>query len=339
MKSNKKHIIQSFFSKSNTKEELKSLFYWMNSGKGNSELENELDEGWNGFENTADLNIDSEKIFKNIQKGIRQQKSDARIKIVKKFLPYAAILIILIGIKFYFSEFKSVTEFNSLQSYNTSVITEEGQRSKVILPDSSIVWLNSSTTLSYHEDALKKERRVHLSGEAFFQVSRNENKPFYVQNEQLIVKVLGTEFDVEAYPESGEINVVLESGSVQLNHEKNESFNYQLKPGEIAKFDLTKSSLNIAKIDVAKFSSWKNGMLIFQNDPMKEVIEKLERWYNIEVEIRDEEVYKSIFTGTITNEGYEQIFRLIDFTCPVNCEIINKTKSDEKPKIIITKEG
>ncbi|WP_303922473.1 FecR family protein [Draconibacterium sediminis] len=337
MNSNKKYIIQSFFSDTNSREELKKLFRWLNSGEGNAELENDLENDWNKFEYTDDLKVDSRKIFNNIEKGIRQRKSAARMRTIKKALPYAAVLIILLGFQFYFNRHKSKPG-TDIKNYYTSVITEEGQRSKVILPDSSIVWLNSSTTLSYHENDLEKERRVHLSGEAFFQVSKNAEKPFFVQNEQLVVKVLGTEFDVEAYPETGEINVVLESGSVQLNHAKNTSFNYQLKPGEIAKFDLAQNSLNIADIDVAKFSSWKNGVLIFQNDPMKEVIEKLERWYNVEVEIRDEEVYNSIFTGTITNEGYEQIFRLIDFTCPVNCEIINKTKSDEKPKIIITKE-
>nr|WP_321355156.1 FecR domain-containing protein [uncultured Draconibacterium sp.] len=337
MKSNKKHIIQSFFSKQNSKEELQHLFRWMNSERGNAELENELEDDWSTFEFSDDIKVNSRKIFNNIEKGIRQKKSAARMLTIKKVLPYAAVFVVLLGFQFYFNRYKSAPGDN-IKNYYTSVITEEGQRSKVILPDSSIVWLNSSTTLSYHENDLEKERRVHLSGEAFFHVSKNANKPFFVQNEQLIIKVLGTEFDVEAYPETEEINVVLESGSVQLNHAKNESFNYRLKPGEIAKFDLTQNNLNIAEVDVAKFSSWKNGMLIFQNDPMKEVIEKLERWYNVEVEIRDEEVYNSIFTGTITNEGYEQIFRLIDFTCPVKCEIINKTKADEKPKIIITKE-
>jgi len=337
MKSNKKHSIQSFFSNQNSKDELQHLFRWMNSERGNTELESELENDWSTFEFNDDIEINSRKIFHNIEKGICQRKSAARMLTIKKTLPYAAILIILLGFQFYFNRYKS-TPGENIKNYYTSVITEEGQRSKVILPDSSIVWLNSSTTLSYHENDLEKERRVHLNGEAFFQVSKNADKPFFVQNEQLIVKVLGTEFDVQAYSETGEINVVLESGSVQLNHSNNESFNYQLKPGEIATFDLTENSLNIAKIDVAKFSSWKNGVLIFQNDPMKEVIEKLERWYNVEVEIRDEEVYNSIFTGTITNEGYEQIFRLIDFSCPVKCEIINKTKSDEKPKIIITKE-
>ncbi|WP_346857002.1 FecR domain-containing protein [uncultured Draconibacterium sp.] len=337
MKSNKKYTIHNFFSNKNSKDELQHLFRWMNSERGNAELENELENDWDTFEFNDEIEVDSRKIFNNIEKGIRQRKLLARMLTIKKVLPYAAVFILLLGFQFYFNRYKSKPG-DYINNYFTSVITEEGQRSKVILPDSSIVWLNSSTTLSYHENDLVKERRVHLSGEAFFQGSKNADKPFFVENEQLIVRVLGTEFDVEAYPETGEINVVLESGSVQLSHTTNESFNYRLKPGEIATFDLTEKKLNIAEIDVSKFSSWKNGVLILQNDPMKEVIEKLERWYNVEVEIRDEEVYNSIFTGTITNEGYEQIFRLIDFTCPVKCEFINKTKADEKPKIIITKE-
>ncbi len=338
MKLDKRHIIKLFYSNKTTKAELNNLFYWFNSDKGYNELENELKEDWDNFELSEELALDSKKIFKNIAKRTIRKKSSGRIRFIKNFWFYAAVLIFLVGINYYFFYFKSGFQHGKINNYYaTTVITEEGQRSKVILPDSSVVWLNSSTTLSYYEDALNKERRVKLIGEAFFHVSRNENKPFFVQNNQIIVKVLGTEFDVEAYPENKKVNIALESGSILLQHEKNKSFNYKLIPGEIANFDLSKNKLNVAKIDVKKFSSWKNGRLIFQNDPMKLVIEKLERWYNIDVVVKDDEVYNSIFTGTITNEGYEQIFRLISYTCSVNCIIENKTKFDVKSKIIMTK--
>ena len=338
MKRRKQDSIRSFFKDKCSSDELNKLFRWLNSSKGIQELENELESSWDSFTAPDNLEIDSEKIFKCIEKGIRPKQSNNRLRVVWQLLPYASILLLVMALPFFFLLNKKYTNDDAnIYSFNTTVITEDGQRSKVILPDSSVVWLNSGTTLSYHEDAQNNERKVQLSGEAFFQVHRNEDKPFLVQNQQLIVRVLGTQFNVEAYPETGKINVALQSGSVQLKQEKNESFQYQLNPGEIAAFDVAQNKMKIAEVDVEKISAWKHGTLIFHNDPMDLVIEKLERWYNVNIEVQDDAVYNSLFTGTITNEGYEQIFRLIEFTCPVKCNISNKLQSDEKPKITITK--
>jgi len=98
----------------------------------------------------------------------------------------------------------------------TTISTNYGQNSKVILPDSSVVWINSGTTLSYNTNFAAKDRKVILKGEAFFQVARNEQMPLIVSCDKLGIKVLGTRFDVSAYPEDRNISVILESGIVEL---------------------------------------------------------------------------------------------------------------------------
>jgi ferric-dicitrate binding protein FerR (iron transport regulator) len=110
-----------------------------------------------------------------------------------------------------------------------------------------------------------------------------------------------------------------------------------MEPGELAAYNLADNTMHISTTDVAKYSSWKEGLLIFRNEPIKTVFEKLERWYNVDIEVADEKVYESIFTGTIQNESYEQIFRLIKFSCPVKCSINHNSDSELIPKIIITK--
>ena len=140
--------------------------------------------------------------------------------------------------------------------------------------------------------------------------------PFDVYCNDVVISVLGTEFDVNAYPESGKVSVALESGKVVLSHNRIESFNYTLKPGELATYDLTQNTIQVDKADVSQYASWKNGMLVFKNEPIKTVFEKLERWYNIDIEVTDETVYESIFTGTIQNESYKQLFRLIEYSAP-----------------------
>ena len=152
------------------------------------------------------------------------------------------------------------------------------------------------------------------------------------------VKVLGTKFDVNGYPENGEISVVLESGSILLTH-KQYTLDYVLSPGEQADYNIKENEIKVHDTDVEKYTSWKDGILIFRNDPMELVINKLERWYNIDIVVKDPNVYNSIFTGTVINESYQQIFKLIEYSCPVRCEVVENMNPKQIPKIIISKKN
>jgi ferric-dicitrate binding protein FerR (iron transport regulator) len=332
--------IKRFFANSASEDDLKNLFLRLNSKKGHDEINQSLNKNWNSFKAESNIYIDSEKILRNIRNGIRRKKSLELKQNFTRLLPYAAMLVMLLGFTFYFFSYKKnvhTPEELVVNNRVTSVITQNGQRSKVVLPDSSIVWLNSGTTLSYRDNFSENKREVMLDGQAFFQVARNENSPFTVQSKNIVVSVLGTTFDVNAYPETGKVSVVLESGKVELLHREIASFNYSMEPGELAAYNLADNTMHISTTDVAKYSSWKEGLLIFRNEPIKTVFEKLERWYNVDIEVADEKVYESIFTGTIQNESYEQIFRLIKFSCPVKCSINHNSDSELIPKIIITK--
>ena len=336
MNSKKIKIIKNFFSKSFTDEELKNLFLWFNSKKGYKEIIDSLDKNWESFEyNDTQMSMDSSKMLRKIKNGIQSEKTIQLKNNFTKFLHYASLIAIIIGftaIIIYI--FNNKPSKKSYSDFYTSIITESGQRSKVVLPDSSIVWLNSSTTLSYNY-SFKDKRIIFLNGQAFFQVTRNENRPFLVQCGDIKIKVLGTKFDVNGYPENDKISVVLESGSVLLSQGQG-TLNYKLTPGEEADYDICKKDISIHDTDVKKYTSWKDGKLIFRNDPMKLVLKKLERWYNIKIEVKDSEVYNTIFTGTINNESYQQIFKLIEYSCSVNCDIQTNLNSEEIPKIIIS---
>ena len=335
MRQQKIQVLRKFFTKSYNDDDLKKLLLWFNSEKGHSEIADVMDKEWNAIKDEDVLaEMDSAKMLANIQNGIRRNKTIQIRNNLIKLLPYAAVVVAIIGFSVFF--YLNNKQSKSYSDFYTSVITENGQRSKVVLPDSSIVWLNSGTTLSYNY-SLDDVRSVILSGQGFFQVTRNENKPFVVQCGEINVQVLGTKFDVNAYPVNDKISVVLESGSVELKHNRF-LLDYVLKPGEKADYDITEKNVKVSEADVKKYTSWKDGKLIFKNDPMKLVIEELERWYNIKIEVKDQEVYNSIFTGTVINEGYPQIFKLIEYSCRVRCEIVNNLNPEEIPKIIITKQ-
>lgn len=333
---NKLEIIKRLFSNSLSNLDLKNLFYWLNSEKGQNEIEGELEEKWSSFEQDERIPIDSNKMLSNIKNEISRPKAFQLSIVVRRFLPYAAILVVALVSAFFLNSYYKNSTNNIYHNTYTTFVTENGQRSKLVLPDSSVVWLNSGTSLSYLYNK-KKKRSIVLNGQAFFEVKRDEKNPFLVESNGMKVKVLGTRFGVEAYAESDETVVVLESGSVELNYGLNDKNTKTLVPGDVAVFSEKTNTLQVRNTDVQKYISWKNNKLIFRNEPMREVIKDLERWFNVEVDVLDEEVFNSIFTGTITNQNYEQIFKLIEYSCSVKCKIETNNTTGLIPRVIMSK--
>ncbi|MCG6189700.1 FecR family protein [Maribellus maritimus] len=320
-------------------EEKEKVITEINNQKEKKEIFKKMKISWAFLSSTRKLDdYEIENAYLKARHKIsgKKERFNPTIRIVFK---YAAIIVFLISLTtiYYTSKQQLNSAITTQKLSYTSFITEDGQRSKVVLPDSSIVWLNSGTTLSYPGNFSEQNRKVSLNGQAFFQVYHKEDDPFSVQANGLIVKVLGTKFDVDAYPENDKIAVVLESGKVELAHKEIETFSYTMQPGEKATYNIADNALTLNFTDVTIYSSWKNGKLIFRNESMKNVVEKLKRWYNINIEVADEEVYNSIFSGTIQNESYEEIFRYIEIVCDVHCKLIHNYEQEAKPEIIISK--
>lgn len=335
-------LIGKYLTHSESAKEKEALDDWLNEIAENKELLHSIHSDKNLAQEYETMGLFNKDQALNRFKDRIVLKSKTRALVRWKM---AASILVLVGISsvLYFMPpnfFKTPPDFSTQHEETiryTSFSTENGQSAKVVLPDSSIVWLNSGTTLSYPGGFSGQNRKVILSGQAFFQVTRHNDYPFLVHANDLIVTVRGTKFDVYAYPEEDETAIALESGKVELTHQKISSFSYAMNPGEKATLDLTDNTMNIDLIDVAVYSSWKDGKLIFRNSTMENVVEKLKRWYDVDIEIVDSEVYNSIFTGTIRNESYEEIFRLIGIACHVNCKIVHNYEQEAKPHIIISK--
>ncbi len=329
-------FIGKYLTNSESAKEKIILDSWLNENSENKELLKSINSNKKLIQEYETMDLFNKKMalerFK--EKVLLNSKTRAlfRWRIAASFIA----LVGMIGILYFLSS--DYPKTNERSNLYTSVSTENGQRSKVVLPDSSIVWLNSGTTLSYSVDFSGQNRKVILNGQAFFHVTHKKNHPFSVQANGLIVKVLGTKFDVNSYSEEDEIAVVLESGKVELTLQESESFFYTMKPGERATFNLTdNTAMNLSLVDASVYSSWKDGKLIFRNSPMNVVLEKLRRWYNVDIQITDPEIYKSIFSGTIKNESYQEIFRLIGVASHVDCRIVHNYDKEVKPQIIISK--
>lgn len=276
-----------------------------------------------------------EKLYLNFQKQVNSRKSSFKLN-AYSYLKYAAIFILAFGLSSLYFYYQSNDQFlRTSQLFDTSVLAENGQRSKIILPDSTLVWLNSGTKITYNNNFGTNNREIRLIGQAFFQVTKNKKIPLVVHCNELKVKVLGTRFDVNAYSNNETISVALQSGSVELLHTKNESFQYELVPGEMAQYDIHSKKVAVKKVNVERITAWTDGILYFNDSPMKEVLIQLERKYNIDIEVKNSKIYNSVFTATIKNETLEEIFRSIGYSCSVRYRIVRGEERDVKTKVII----
>ena len=204
------------------------------------------------------------------------------------------------------------------------ISTAYGTRSKFQLPDGTFVFLNSGSKLLFPNEFSANSRNVELIGEAFFEVTTNPSKPFNVKTGDINVKVLGTSFDLQAYPLSGEISTTLVHGKVVLEKEFG-GISKQiatLKPSDHAIYKSGTGNVTIsAEEDLDKFIGWKDGKLVFFNDPIEDVASKLGIWYNVKVNINNKNLKAYHFTATFSDEPIEQVLDLLSKSSPIKYKI------------------
>ncbi|MGN6417744.1 MAG: FecR family protein [Pseudobacter sp.] len=166
-------------------------------------------------------------------------------------------------------------------AYNT-MQTPKGRQFNLRLSDGTMVWLNAASSLRYPVAFPGKERRVEISGEAYFEVAQNQQQPFIVSiNDRAEVEVLGTSFNVNAYVNESSIRTALLTGSVKVTPRTKQKA-VVLKPGQLARITADES-IRIEKVDEDRTLAWKNGAFNFNGASLDEVMKQLERWYDIEV--------------------------------------------------------
>ena len=232
-------------------------------------------------------------------------------------------------------------EYIQNQSYIT-LETPFGSKLKTTLPDGTEVWQNAGTILKYPSKFTKEKRGVILTGEAYFHVSSDKKNPFFVKTTDGIITVTGTRFNVSAFPDDSFSSVVLEEGEVSYKSKVIKDKAIMLHPNEQIIYSRESGILLKEKADVEKYTSWTEGRLIFRNDPLSEVINRLKRWYNADIVLTDPDgkLEKHPFTMTIQNETLEQVLDYIAEAAELNVKKLNSSKNKNetlnKPKYIIS---
>jgi transmembrane sensor len=165
-------------------------------------------------------------------------------------------------------------------AFNT-ISTPAGGQYQVTLPDGTKVWLNALSSLKYPTAFIGKYRTVELTGEGYFEVAKNKNRPFKLKTSKQEISVLGTHFNVSAYADDAEIKTTLVEGGVAVKNFSPLATGL-LKPGQQAVFH--HSGFEVSNVDVEEYIAWKNGFFMFNNEGIKEAMQKLARWYDVDIE-------------------------------------------------------
>ena len=214
-------------------------------------------------------------------------------------------------------------QLGSQKEQMNKVIIPYGKKSLVILSDGTKVWLNAGSQLIYPSVFIHKTREVMLIGEAYFDVVKNPKKPFIVQASDIHVQVLGTKFDISAYPEDKRIQTILEEGKVTLKYSEKGILNRDLVvdmvPNQKIEIDKTTREVKSQMVDVRKYVSWKEGMLEFEKEDLIRAIKQVERYYSIRITLADPMIGLYKLSGKLDLKVEpEEVLNVIKLTVPID---------------------
>jgi len=270
-----------------------------------------------------------EKHFKGSDTAAEWLKLLRRIKPVAKPTPaanpfrimlrYAAIFVLGLLCMKVADTFFNQKQPAAVNEFTTQIETGKGERSKVILPDSTVVWLNACSSISYDSDFGVKTRKINMKGELYFEVRKDAAKPFLVCTDSLTYRVTGTSFNVYSFDNDNIESFVLIEGSVILEIR---DYGTEIKPGEIIEFDKTARKIRRQQTNLAIHTRWRYGELMFDKMSFENLAKRLERNFNVSFVFENEKVKNESFGGTFRHyDSLETILKVISTSTPVKYKI------------------
>jgi len=356
-----KKLLQKYCSNSCTEEELSSVLTWFKESARTSEGKSLLFKIWDELpDEDSNHKTDFDLLLGRIHHEINLTQSKKLLQIsdhnlikykrrenfIRIFTRVAAILMFpVLGFGLYMSvKYQSAKHGQALvnKAYN-EVFSSVDAITKVALPDGSSVWLNHSSSLKYPAMFQGDSRTVELSGEGYFEVAHNPKIPFIVNTGVIQIKALGTAFNIMSYPDEDRIETSLINGIVELQRTEPDGKVIPIltmKPTDLAIFHKSNNEIITRTIGDARYFSWKEGKLVFNKEPMGVVVEKLIRWFNVDIQIKDNELLGLTYTATFVNETLPQVMELIAMVSPVSYSISNREITGEgifvKRKVILS---
>lgn len=317
----KRELLHRFIKEETTEEENRQLRLWFEQTTSKEEFYQLFDQAW--AESSSEISkATQERIYRQLQNRLNTSTHSTKRESYRLFptwqkIAIAAIISALV-LSNYLTLDYTLEKQEQMAIQNFTVSAEKGQRAFITLPDSTKVWLNSDTRISYPANYGLKDRNVLLEGEAFFDVAKDPGKRFIVKANNLKVEALGTTFNICAYKGENSITASLLSGSVCVSYN---NYSTILQPNESVKVDLLSKRISLNRgSDVANAAMWRNNELIFKGESLEEIARIMNRLYNVTVEIEDESIKKETYAGTIHNGNLQNMIDIISLTTSISYE-------------------
>jgi len=288
--------IASFLSGNITPSENEELQQWLSLSAENKKTFDDSAKVWaNSPSQLTQSLINQDKVLVQGQIIAQSTLQLKRDRVIKHFLRVAAILIgpVMLAVGWYIGNSNYSSE---ALSWNT-VTAPKKHIATCTLADGTEIWLNAGSTLSYPSADPSDKREVKLTGEGYFKVTKNAKKPFFVITKQATVKVLGTVFNMKAYPEEDQIVTTLEDGSVEFFTQNSGNTSLRLRSGEQAVYNTNNGKTEINIVEASMFSEWRSDKFIFKDADLKTINTELERLYDIKIYIKNPRLEKLRFRG------------------------------------------
>lgn len=359
-----RNLLKKFREEDLTLAEAEDLAAFLEKGDESAELRNELDEIWQQS-GSDEIEIPSAQMIARLKKhillpgsGSRLSEKKSLVQWARPFIRYAALIICTAGLTWLVKDVATRRAFIEIsdkvpEAFN-DISVPFGSKTRVVLPDGSIVNLNSGSSLRYPARMDSTLRYAFIKGEAFFDIKRDPRHPFIVKTNDLTIKVLGTKFNVKSYEDERTVETTLVSGTIEIFSRKGIKSDKQkilvMKPNQQAIFERQSGKIAISeipenpaiedfrpmkrqvhkKVDVNTIIAWKDNRLLFRDESFAELSRKLERWYDVEIEIQDKDLAGALFSGIFERETIEQALDALRLATPFEYKM-------NKNKIIISK--
>ena len=303
MEEENKHIdelIANYLTEGLDKNALDELKTWIAASAENQQYFIRQREIWfSAVSREAASVYDKDKAFENFRNRVESQKeiqsTSRRGFSLSALWRYAAVVAIIIAvgcISYWQGEVNVKDTFADI-----SVEAPLGSKTKLYLPDGTLVWLNAGSRMTYSQGFGVDNRKVELEGEGYFEVKRNEKIPFFVMTKDLQLQVLGTKFNFRDYPEDHEVVVSLLEGKVGLNNLLREEKEAVLSPDERAVLNKANGFLTVESVTASNASQWTDGYLFFDEELLSDIAKELERSYNVKIHIANDSLKTFRFYG------------------------------------------
>lgn len=275
-------------------------------------------------ESKEDIGEDAQEIWKNLQPVVRGESHNDGVKSMNKgsnlnfFLKIAASIVLVSALAFWYFQPNNLEEIAIQEVEIIKKVNPKGRRSTITLKDGSTVILNSESSLSYASNFGESVRELTLIGEAFFEVTENPHKPFIVKSGNIITTALGTSFNISNFPGEEKITVSLATGKVKVEEVNQPSESkykpYLLNPGEQIRYSVGVKEFEKLRNEDDEDYLWKDGIISLKHADLDEVVEKLERWYGVKIEISNQSSSIVNYDGIFSNQSLDNVLKAMSFS-------------------------